>query len=585
MYDVIIKGGKLVDGLGGKAVIADIAVKDGYIAEIASAIDAEAKEVINASGAIVTPGFVDVHTHYDGQVSWDDEMDPSASHGVTSVVMGNCGVGFAPVPKGGEHDLIDVMEGVEDIPGTALYEGIDWGAWETFPEYLDYIDKRQYAINIGTQIPHAAVRNYVMGQRGRDNDPATDEEIEIMKRIVKEGMEAGALGFSTSRTIGHRAASGASIPGTFAEDKEIMTLCTALEELEKGVFELIPASVIGDMEQQGGEKFTVEEELDLMTRISEDTGRPVTFSLLQHAFESEKWKEVLDSVSERNAKGAQLRPQIASKPIGLITNLKTYHMFQRKPTFLKLSEELSFEELVTEMHKPEVKAAILSEEDAPPQLEFTMDNMFKVFSIAGAMIFEVEDPIDYEPTADKSFTARAEQEQKSYPEFMYDFLIAEGGSKFGVLLGSNFVDFTHNAIYDMLKHPDSITGLSDAGAHVTIIADGVAPTHQLTHWTRDRSRGDTLPLEFIVHKQSYVNAELYGLHDRGSIEVGKRADINVIDYDNLKLGGMEIHSDLPAGGKRLLQPASGYIATYVNGVKTREFDKDTGARPGRLLRS
>ncbi len=584
MLDTLIRGGTIIDGLGVPGRTGDVGIKNGMIVELGEAISTQAKEVLDADGAIVTPGFVDIHTHYDGQVSWDDEMNPSASHGVTSIVMGNCGVGFAPVPPGGERDLIEVMEGVEDIPGTALYEGIEWGKWETFPEYLDYIASRKFALNIGAQIPHAAVRNYVMGRRGRDNEAATQDDLDKMAQIVSEGLAAGAVGFSTSRTIGHRSTHGHSIPGTFAAEEEIMTLAHAMTETGKGVFELIPAGVIGDLEMLGGERRTANEELELMTRISKETGRPVTFTLLQHAEAKTAWRDILEQVAAANQDGAHLFPQIASRPIGLVTNLKTYHLFQRRETFLKL-RDLPFAQMLAEMRKPEVRAAILSDKNIKPDLPGTMENVYNAYKMGASHLFEIEDPIDYEPTADKSFQARADALGQDLEEFMYDFLIQDDGSRFAIVLGSNFYDFNHDAIHDMLAHPETVTGLSDAGAHVTLIFDGVAPTYQMTHWSRDRTRGAKLPLEFIVQKQSHKNAQLYGLRDRGSIEVGKRADINVIDFDHLKLGGLEIHADLPAGGKRILQPASGYIATYVNGIKTRENDKDTGARPGQLLRS
>ncbi|OAO03548.1 hypothetical protein A8B75_10880 [Sphingomonadales bacterium EhC05] len=584
MLDTLIRGGTIIDGLGETPRIGDVGIKDGKIVELSQAITTAAKETLDATGAIITPGFVDIHTHYDGQVSWDDEMDPSASHGVTSVVMGNCGVGFAPVPPGGERDLIEVMEGVEDIPGTALYEGIEWGAWETFPQYLDYIESRKFALNIGTQIPHAAVRNYVMGARGRANELATQDDIAKMKKIVGEGLKAGALGFSSSRTIGHRSTKGDSIPGTFAAEEEVLSLADALKDEGKGVFELIPASVIGDLGHLGGEQRSAEEELDLMARISKQTGRPVTFTLLQHSEAQEKWRDILEQVAVANQDGANLHPQVASRPIGLVTNLKTYHLFQRRETFLKLAK-LPFDQMLTEMKKPDVRAAILSDRNVEPDLPGTMDNVYQVFKLAAAMLFEIEDPIDYEPTPDKSFAERAKREDKDYEEFMYDFLIKDEGSRFAIMLGSNFCNFTHDAIYEMLSNPLTVTGLSDAGAHVTLIFDGVAPTYQMTHWARDRSRGAQIPLEYIVHKQSNRNAQLYGLHDRGSLEIGKYADINVIDFERLQLKGLEVHADLPAGGKRILQPATGYIATFVNGVKTRENDRDTGARPGHLLRS
>lgn len=523
------------------------------------------------------------HTHYDGQVCWDDQLDPSASHGVTTVVMGNCGVGFAPALPGGERELIEVMEGVEDIPGTALYEGIPWGAWESFPEYLDYLSKREYALDISAQIPHAALRNYVMGERGRANEPATTEDMEKMAALVEEGLTAGAVGFSTSRTIGHRSMTGEPIPGTFAAEDEMMILAGAMAKVERGVFELIPAGTVGDLEQLGGEHHSLEEEVNLMDRVFRVSGRPVTFTLLQHGEHPDNWKKVLNKVSLINGNGGQLFPQVASRPIGLVTNVQTYHMFERRETYLKLAD-LPLEQKLAEMIKPEVKAAILADKDISSGQAGMMANAHLIFQGASIRIFELEDPIDYEPTPDKSFTERAKTAGLSEEEFMYDFLLADEGQNFAIMLGSNFHEHNFDVIREMLINPDTITGLSDAGAHVNLIFDGVAPTYQMIHWGRDRTRGKKLPLEFIVAKQTKRNADLYGMTDRGSLEIGKRADINVINFDRLKLGSLEVRSDLPAGGQRILQPATGYIATYVNGVRTRANDDDTGARPGRLVR-
>ncbi len=583
MFDTLIKGGTIVDGLGGQPETGDVAVKDGQIAQVGGTITEQADQTIDADGAIVTPGFVDVHTHYDGQVSWDDKIEPSCSHGVTSVVMGNCGVGFAPVPVGGERELIDLMEGVEDIPGTALYEGIEWGKWETFPQYLDYLESRNFALNVGTQIPHGAVRNYVMGERGRANDPATQDDLAAMAQIVEEGLSAGALGFSTSRTIGHRSVHGNPVPGTFAAEEEIMAIAEAMQRAGRGVFEMIPSGAIGDLAQLGGEHRTTMQELDLMTEVSRKSGRPVTFTLVQTFEYPETYKEVLSKVESINQNGADLHPQVASRPIGLVTSLKTYHLFQRRETYLKI-KHLPLEERLSEMRKPEIRAAILSDSDVPPELPGTMENVHNVFAMAFPLLFEIDDTVDYEPTPDRSFAVLAEAAGQDHENFMYDFLTRGDGSNFAIVLGSNFCSNNHDAIHEMLAHPETVTGLSDAGAHVNLIFDGVAPTYQLTHWARDRDRGERLPLEFVVAKQTQKNAQLYGLNDRGSLEMGKRADINVVDFDNLTLGPLQVLNDLPAGGSRILQPASGYVATFVNGVRTRQNDEDTGARPGRLLR-
>lgn len=584
MLDTLIKGGSIVNGLGGESFTGDIGIKDGVITEVGQ-VSSAATKTVNADGAIVVPGYIDVHTHYDGQVCWDDELDPSASHGVTSVVMGNCGVGFAPVPPGGEQDLINVMEGVEDIPGTALYEGIDWGQWETFPEYLDYLEKREYSLDIGAQVPHASLRNYVMGERGRNNDPATEEEMAEMSRLTAEALEAGAVGFSTSRTIGHRAMDGQPIPGTYAQEEEIMQLAEAMRKTGKGTFELIPGGCIGDLEHLGGEHTTLEEELDLMTKVNKLTGRPVTFTTLQIPQHPDMWKMVLDRVAEINAAGGMLAPQVASRPIGLVTNLRTYHAFERRETYLKLKEQLSHEQLLAEMLKPEVRAAILSDRDIASGEAGMMANAHMMFKGVWQYMFELEVPINYEPTPDMSFKSMAEARGLNEEEFMYEFLTTKGGSRFGILLGSNFAEHNFDVLRKMLTDDNTVIGLSDAGAHVNLIFDGVAPTYQMTHWGRDRTRGKTIPLEYLVAKQTKRNADLYSLHDRGSLEIGKRADLNIVDFQNLNLGALEVRNDLPAGGQRILQPASGYIGTFVKGVQTRKNDADTGARPGRLIRA
>ena len=585
MLDTIIKGGQIIDGLGGEAYNGDIGIKDGVIVEIGGEISSDSDQVINADGAIVTPGFVDIHTHFDGQVSWDDKMDPSFSHGVTSVVMGNCGVGFAPVPPGGERELIEVMEGVEDIPGTALYECIPWGTWETFPEYLDHIESREYTLDIGTQIAHGAVRNYVMGERGRQNDPATDDDLAKMRQIVGEALDAGALGFSTSRTIGHRDIKGRIIPGTHAADDEIMAFADVLKQAGKGVFELIPAGAVGDLEMMGGEQTTYEEEVELMARVSRHANCPVTFTLVQNADYTTLWKKVLQTVETYNAKGTRLHPQVASRPIGVVTSLMTYHMFQRRETYLKMAH-LPFEDILAEMRKPEVRAAILSDKDVPHEYLGSMTaGVHMLLQASFESLYEMEDPVDYEPVAEKSFANRAKALGQTHEEFMYEFLTGGDGRRFAIVLGSNYYDGNQDCLHEMIMNSQTVTGLSDAGAHVNMIFDGVAATYQMMHWARDRKRGAKIPLEYLIHKQSYKNANLYGLTDRGSLEIGKRADINVIDHDRLNLGPLSVFHDLPAGGSRILQPSIGYVATFVKGIQTRSNDGDTGARPGRLIRS
>jgi N-acyl-D-amino-acid deacylase len=581
MLDTKIQGAKIVDGTGAPAESGDIGIRDGRIVALGR-ITEDASEVVDADGALATPGWVDVHTHYDGQVTWDDQVDPSASHGVTTVVMGNCGVGFAPVHRGGESELIELMEGVEDIPGTALHEGMPWGAWESFPEYLEFLATREYALDIGAQLAHGALRNFVMGQRGRDNEDPTADDLAQMCTLVEEAMRAGALGFSTSRTIGHRSIGGAPVPGTFAEADELLALAEAMQRAGSGVFELIPASTVGKLDALGGEKFSLLEEFELIKQIGR-VGRPVTFTTVQVPDFPDTWQEYLRGAAEENARGSNLRPQVASRPIGFVTSLQTYHMFQRRETYLKLLD-LPFEQRVKEMGKPEVRAAILADADVPVSEPGAMANIHGLLSEVAPFLFPIGLPIDYEPDPGQMLGARAAAENRPIHEVVYDFLLQDDGNSFAILLGSNYLAFNHDVIHTMLSDPNTVTGLSDAGAHVNLIFDAVAPTYQLVHWVRDRARGERLPIELVVRKQSQTNAELYGLHDRGSLELGKRADLNLIDFDRLSLGALEVHRDLPAGGSRILQQASGYLATYVNGVRTRKNDRDTGARPGRLAR-
>ena len=580
MHDCLIKDATIVDGTGASPRNGDIAIAGGKIAAVGK-VDGLAKETIDAAGAYATPGWVDVHTHYDGQVSWDDQLNPSFSHGVTSIVMGNCGVGFAPCPPGGERRMVELMEGVEDIPGTALHEGIEWGNWETFPEYIDYLAGRAFSLDVGTQVPHSAVRNYVMGERALRHEDATDEDLAAMGRIVQEGLQAGALGFSTSRTVGHRSVSGEPIPGTFAEKAELLAIGRAMQAVGLGVFQAVPAGVVGDI--AGPEKWTTEQEVALFAEVARASGRRCTFTLVQNGNRPEQWRNCLKIVEEANASGLSIRPQVASRPIGFVTSLRSYHMFQRRETYLKLAD-LPFAERLAQMRKPEVKAAILKDRDVPPDQLGVMANVYGLLAMAAPAMFPIEMPINYEPEPAGSMGALAAAAGQDIAEYTYDYLTGGDGDRFAILLGANFADGTFSVIEEMLQHPHTTIGLSDAGAHVNLIFDAVAPTYQLTHWVRDRSRGPRLPIELIVHKQTQRNAELFGLHDRGSLEVGKRADLNLFDLQRLQLGRLEVHDDLPAGGSRILQSAQGYLNTFVAGVKTRQNDQDTGARPGRVIR-
>ncbi|MCH1512743.1 MAG: amidohydrolase family protein [Acidimicrobiales bacterium] len=575
-YDLVITGGKVVDGTGRAPFVADIAINGGIIVQVGEALEGDSAEVIEADGRIITPGFVDIHTHYDGQVTWDSQLEPSSGHGVTTVVMGNCGVGFAPVRSGQEEWLIQLMEGVEDIPGTALSEGMDW-QWETFPEYLEALDGKEFAIDIGTQIAHGAVRAYVMGERGAKNEPATTEDIADMKSIVREAIEAGALGVSTSRVLGHRAMDGEPVPGTFAAEDELYGLGEALRDAGSGVFELAPAGA------DGQDLVKAPSEMQWMKRLSSEIDRPVTFAMLQNEAEPDLWKELLEESLRASEQGSQCFPQVAGRPFGLLIGLQTHHAFMKKPTFAKYAR-LPHAELVNELKRSKVRDAILSEEDMPIDSSVLFDGMARLVQGMTHRLFPLGEVPDYEPAPDASIVAIAERSGISPLEVLYDYMLEDGGHAMAMMPIFNYVSGNHDAIREMLLHPQSVSGLSDGGAHCGMICDASIPTFMVSHWARDRSRGERLPLEWVIKKQTNDTASLYGLKDRGVIEVGKRADINVINFDVLNLSGPRMVNDLPAGGRRLLQEAQGYDYTIVAGSVTRDHGEDTGARPGKLIR-
>jgi len=583
MLDAVIKGGTVVDGTGAPSFTADVGIRDGLIVEVGS-ITEPARETVDADGALVTPGFVDVHTHYDGQVTWDDVLEPSAANGVTTLVMGNCGVGFAPVRASDVDALIDLMEGVEDIPGSALSVGMPWGTWETFAEYLDVLDRRHYSLDIAAHIAHGPVRFYVMGERGAANEDATADDLAAMARVVEEALDAGAVGFSTSRTIGHQAKSGRGpVPGTYAPAAELLALAGALRTAGHGVFEAIVAGTIGSLESLGGERTTPVEELPLLAEVSRASGRPATFTMVQLFEDPGHWRLVLDAVAEENARGAQLRPQVIPRSVTIMTNLDAYHLFMDRPTYRKIAD-LPLAERVAEMRRLDVRAAILGEsgsEDGP--VDFS-EAIVKLFGPALPLTFPLTDPVDYEPDLGQSVWAQAMAAGVDPVEHMYDLLLADEGHAFYALLGSNFAGGDLGVCREMLLDPNTVTGLGDAGAHVNLISDCSASTFHLTHWGRDRTKGERLPIELLVHKLSGANAALYGFDDRGVIAPGRRADLNVIDHDHLRILPPELRYDLPTGASRIMQGAEGYLATFVAGVATRSHDADTGQRPGRLLR-
>ncbi|MEX0665905.1 MAG: amidohydrolase family protein [Acidimicrobiia bacterium] len=568
MHDLVIRGGTVVDGSGSAPVAGDVAIDDGKITEVGK-VDTQGEQELDAAGMLVTPGFVDVHTHYDGQVTWDPMLTPSTWHGVTTVVMGNCGVGFAPA-RPDKHDwLIGLMEGVEDIPGAALSAGIRWG-WETFPEFLDLLDNQELAIDVCTQVPHGAVRGYVMGERGARNEPATPEDIEQMARIVREGIDAGALGVSTSRTIAHRAIDGEPVPGTFAAEDELFAMGRALTDAGSGVFELAPAGVMGE------DLAASEKEMDWMRRLARETGRPVTFALLQHDFDPDQWKKMLDLASEAYDEGVPIRPQIAGRPLGLLLGLQTFHPLSRRPSYAPI-DALPLDEKVAAMRDPELRARILAESPAA-------DDRMAFIGMGLDRIFKLGEPPDYEPAPEESLAAIAERDGVDPSEFLYDQLLENDGRELLLRPLLGYSNFTQDPIREQILHPATALGLGDGGAHVGAICDASIETYMLTHWARDRSRGDRLPVELVVRKMTSDTASLYGLGDRGLLAKGKRADVNVIDHANLTLHRPEMVYDLPGGARRLLQTADGYRATLVAGEVIRRDGHDTDARPGRLVR-
>jgi N-acyl-D-aspartate/D-glutamate deacylase len=567
-YDLLIRGGTLVDGTGAPARTADVAVADGRIVEVGR-VAGGAKRVLDADGLTVTPGFVDIHTHYDGQVTWDAQLAPSSQHGVTTVVMGNCGVGFAPV-RPDQHDyLIQLMEGVEDIPGTALHEGIAW-EWESFPEYLDALEKRRWTLDVGTQVPHGAVRTYVMGERGAKNQPATPEDIAEMARLVKQGVAAGAFGFSTSRTIAHRAIDGEPVPGTFAAEDELFGIGRVLGELGSGIFELAGAGAAGE------DIAAPKREIDWMRRLSREIRRPVTFTLLQVDAAPELWREQLALSVAALDEGAQIYPQVAGRPFGLLIGHQTkIHPFGDRPSFVALLS-LPFAERVRRLRDPDVKRRILAEANpAQPSL----------LSRQYGRAFPMGTPPNYEPSYDDSIEALAKRAGRDPEEYLYDRLLEDDGRELVLMPVLNYSQLSCDPIREMVLHPRAALGLGDGGAHCGIICDASIQTFMLTHWVRDRVRGPRLPLELVVKRMTKDTADLYAIRDRGSVEVGRKADLNLIDLANLRLEPPRMIYDLPAGGGRFLQGAKGYKATIVSGELVAENDAPTGALPGRLLRA
>lgn len=584
MYDTIIRGGSVADGRGGEPYAADVAIKDGQIAEIGT-VSARAHEVIDASGALVTPGFIDIHTHYDGQFLWDDRIDPSFSHGVTTAIAGNCGVGFAPVLSEYRQKLLELMEGVEDIPGVVLDEGLEWN-WKTFPDYLDRLASRRYTMSIASQLTHAPVRVFVMGERALRHEAATREDIDRMADIVREAMAAGAFGFSNGRLTTHLSSRGDQVPGTFAEDEELLALAKAMGSSGRGVFQILPKGANGGIVAAAltrADRLDEHRRIEAIARVS---GRPVTYTVAEFSADPDDLYMMLDATRKANAEGLRIRPQMSSRGLGSIHMLDSYHVFLRRPSYLEIAH-LPRAERAAALRDSRRRAAILSEGNVDTAYvgNPAVLGMLNRLDANLAESYILTDVIDFEPTEERKVAKLAADAGKSTEELIYDHYASGDGSNFNVGLWQNYARGSLDHIRKAFLDPNVVSGLADGGAHVRIICDGSAPTFQLCFWVRDRTRGEKLPLGHVVRKLTSEPADLHGLNDRGVIAVGKRADLNVIDFQRLSLKPPEIVHDLPSGAGRLHQKSVGYLATLVGGVLTRQNDCDTGARPGRLVRS
>jgi N-acyl-D-aspartate/D-glutamate deacylase len=571
-YDLIIRNGEIYDGSGGPAYRGDIAVRDGLIAAIGPELEASAAEEIDAGGNMVTPGFVDVHTHYDGQATWDSHLNPSSNLGATTVVMGNCGVGFAPCRPQDRETLVQLMEGVEEIPGTALAEGLPW-TWESFPEFLDVLEGKPRDIDIAALFPHGPLRVYVMGERGVQREPATQEDIDAMKAVMADAMDAGAVGFSTSRTLVHLSSSGEHVPTYQAASSELKQLGEALSGDKGHVFQFI-----SDWEDP-------EDEFSILRETSAKTGAKGTFTLLYvdgtlagddgeagPAGMAGLWSKQLTRLEDAQAEGLDIRGQVISRPIGILMgHPASMSGFYRRPSFLAL-EDLPWEEKISRLADPELKARILTEENDNPHI------FAQYLGSRFDMMYPMADPIEYLPDEKDSVANQAQREGRDPQEWLYDFFLGNNGNN---LVYIPAVNFSEEAIAKLLTHPHTVAALGDGGAHVGSICDTSSNIFLLTKWVREKQ---IIDLPTGIRMLTREPAELYSLQDRGLIARGMKADINIIDFDRLQLHTPHIVHDLPAGGKRFLQNADGILATVVSGEVIYRDGEATGALPGQLIR-
>jgi N-acyl-D-aspartate/D-glutamate deacylase len=564
-FDLVVRGGNVADGTGAAISEADVAVKDGKIAAVGK-VSGQGAEEIDAKGLLVTPGFVDIHTHYDGQATWDSHLQPSSWHGVTTAVMGNCGVGFAPVKVEDRQRLIELMEGVEDIPGAALDEGLKW-SWESFGQYLDALDARPRDMDLGAQLPHGALRVFVMGERAARLEEATTAEVAEMRALTAEAMRAGALGFTTSRTLNHRTVKGDPTPSLRASEEELLGIALGMKDAGRGVIEFISDFNTPDPES----------EFAMLKRLLDASGRPFSVSLAQRHSRPDGWRRLLGLVEGLVASGHQAKAQVAPRPIGVLQGLQA----SRTPFSMCASYKAINDKPVTEklaiMRHPEFRANLMQEAEAPLRSE--MAARLTDFD----RMFVLGDPPDYEPPRESSFGAQAAREGRHPRDLVYDFLVSGEGKGFIFAPFANYAAYNLDCCSEMMQSPHTLIGLGDGGAHVGLISDGSYPTYLLAHWGRDRKSGK-LDVSWLVKRHTRDNANAVGLGDRGVVAVGKKADLNVIDFERLRVEAPVMKWDLPAGGKRLLQKARGYRATIVSGAVTYRDGEATGALPGRLVR-
>jgi N-acyl-D-aspartate/D-glutamate deacylase len=560
-HDLVIRGGRVADGLGGDPMVADVAVDGDTISAVGTVADRGRRE-LDADGFLVTPGFVDIHTHYDGQVTWDDRVTPSAWHGVTTAVMGNCGVGFAPVRPDAHDRLISLMEGVEDIPGAVLDEGIEW-TWESFGEYLDAVEARPHDIDLCAQLPHGALRLYVMGERAARLEEATEEDAAAMRQLATEALRAGAIGFSTSRTLNHRTASGDPTPSLRASADELEAIALGVADAGHGVIELI-SDFSPDLDG----------EFAMIRGLVERTGCPLSLSLAQSHRRPEAWRELLARIEAASADGLPIRGQVAPRPVGLLLGLQSsFHPFSGHPAFREVAQ-LPLDQQVRALRDPALRARLF-EGERPTGLRALLDD---------DRMYPLGSPPNYEPAPETSVLRLAQARGVEPGELALDLMLEGDGRGFLFVPFSNFADGHLDACGEMMVHPDTVFGLGDGGAHVGIITDASFPTYALSHWARDRRHG-RVDLGWMVQQLTSTTARAVGLTDRGVVAPGMKADLNVIDFDELRCEVPEMAYDLPAGGKRLLQRAHGYRTTVVSGEVTYEDGEATGALPGRLVRA